>query len=299
MKTKCVLMAAMASVVFFWGCVMSVDETSKAVGNAVGGEVDAGFQSDEASNHSQKDEDAGIVSLKVIGHAGGKIGDFHQANDDQSQIPNRLDLATCDSKPIEIAVPLNVSDEKSCDVVTAAAMRITAADSYNVNADYSWEIADESIAMIPEPFYPGSDSIRRPVAMYDLFSPQGNGSFEPHTVLTVCALPPDASGIWFEPLCRGIPVQNVVNIEGAWCFSGKTFDAYCTDLQILQDGRDLYIGSSNMPRGRVFSRDVRFGHGVYEYEGVLDSGDSMYGIVMMVGSDEVLGTWSAWRLPLF
>jgi len=218
---------------------------------------------------------------------------------DDEDIPTGLLISTCNSAPTEIALPLNADDGKLCGTVTVYPYREDANGSYVVDgAIVEWYLPPQEVAAFAGPAIGYAGNTRSLAALIDAFWAEDKWD-EPETLLTVCAKPPAAAPHAFEPLCRSLPVRDVANIEGAWCFSGATFEGDCYDVTILQDGRQIYTDDDVLSDGRVWARSVEFNRdNDYLYDGVLDSHDYMYGIVRLNGQTEVLGTWTAWKLPL-
>lgn len=210
--------------------------------------------------------------------------------------PNAILIATCESEPDEIAVPLNALDHRYCDTVQAKAYRADDEGAYEVTATYNWFIADESVAyIIPLPGMEQS-GIQRPSVAYDVFWSEDPDT-EPETIITVCAEPKAG---WLDAqqpeLCRTLPLRAVVNLDAAWCFSGTTFQSQCDAWVVVQDGRYLYVDGDGV--GSVFVRDVHFYKGNYYYEGKLSSNAFMTGTVTRTDVDphELVGTWQADRI---
>lgn len=213
--------------------------------------------------------------------------------DDTEPLPNGIFIATCESEPNEVAVPLNALDDRYCDTVQAVAYRSDDEGSYPVSAIYTWSVGDKTIADIYS--VPGKEhsGVQRPSVMYDLFS-TADGIFEPETSVKVCVTPlvgwPDANQ---APLCRTLPLRAVVNLDGAWCFSGTTFDGQCDARLIVQDGRELLVDHDGV--GAINMRHVYFHKEPWLYEGILDASWRMHGIVtrMDVDHPEMVGEWQA------
>lgn len=219
---------------------------------------------------------------------------------DDEDIPTGILLATCDSSPTEVALPLNAADGKLCDTVTAYPYREDANGAYLVDGSVvAWSLPQQEVASFAGPATGYAGNTRRLAALTDVFW-SADGDVEPETQLTVCVEPPEKAPHAFQPLCRSLPVRDVANIEGAWCFSGATFEGDCHDVTILQDGRLIYTDDDALSDGLVRARSIEFNRdNDYLYDGVLESHDYLYGIVRVNGSNEILGTWTAWRLPLF
>jgi len=217
---------------------------------------------------------------------------------DFTDVPSGLLIATCDSEPDEVAVPLKAGQGRFCDTVQAVAYRQDNSGSYAVHADFTWEIADASLAFFLPPSYGSGKSSRRLGVLYDLFS-SADAWVEPQTKLTVCAVPPVGASQWYDPLCSQLPIRAVVNVEGVWCFSGATFKNDCLDVTFGQDGRNLFVDNSILSQGRVWARSINFARDDFAYDGVLDSSDFIYGVVRKSGEQEVWGTWTASRVSGF
>jgi len=228
--------------------------------------------------------------------------DGTDGSDEPDESPNAILIATCESEPDEVAVPLNAPDHRYCDTVQAVAYRADDEGAYGVSATYDWSIADQNVASIVS--LPGGEhkGVQRPVVSNDMFT-AANHSQEPETTVTVCAQPPAG---WKEsdhaPLCRTLPLRAVVNLDAAWCFSGVTFDpdpgADCTGITVKQDGRYLNLGADGI--GSIYGKDVHFYMGDYYYHATLADRENMSGTVHETETVEhaVIGTWQAWRLPL-
>ncbi|MFA6161706.1 MAG: hypothetical protein WC766_06105 [Patescibacteria group bacterium] len=215
----------------------------------------------------------------------------------QDEIPTGLMFATCMSNPWEVAVPLNPTDDRYCDTVQAFAYRDDDGDVYDVSADYVWSIADTSIAQIHP--LPGKehDNVQRPSAMYDIFWADDQ-SHEPSTSVTVCAVP-KGGGNWpgNQQICDTLPLNVVVNLEGSWCFSGATFNGDCDSVTLDQDGRVFGLGQNG--KGYVDTKEISFLIGGNFYLGDILNRDSISGIVVNADTQQYIGTWQAWHLPLY
>lgn len=248
-----------------------------------------------------------VSQLPKGGKDGGVRGELKPQGSSESEpqmaedeIPTNLLFVTCESGPNEVAVPLNADTGKFCDTVQVYPYRSDDNGSYGVSgSEVVWDLPNDGVANFYGPAYGPGNSVRRLSAATDAFSWSDEWD-EPETLLTVCVKPPASMPHAFAPICRSLPVRDTVNIEGAWCFSGTTFDGDCHDVTILQDGRELYMDDDVLADGRLWVRSVNFNRdNDYVYDGVLDTHDYMYGIVRQNGQTEVLGTWTAWRLPLF
>jgi hypothetical protein len=215
-------------------------------------------------------------------------------------IPTDLIIATCDSNPSEVAVPLNADGGKFCDTVQVYPYRSDENGAYAVSgAEVEWGLPAQDVAYFAAPAYGPGGNVRRLAVGTDAFWADDKWS-EPETLLTVCAKPPPNMPHAYLPICRSLPVRATVNLEGAWCFSGETFVGDCHDVEIRQDGRDVFTDDDVLADGRLWIRNLEFNRdNDYVYEGVLDSHDYMYGIVRLNGQAEVLGLWTAWKLPLY
>lgn len=236
--------------------------------------------------------DAGIGKVRPSGSSGAQLAD--------EDIPTDIIVATCQSAPTEVAVPLNAADGKSCDTVQVYPYREDDNGAYGVSgAEIDWQLPEQDVAFFAGPAYGPGGSVHKLAVGTDAFWSSDKWD-EPETLLTVCAKPPADKPHAFAPICRSLPVRATVNIEGAWCFSGATFEGDCHGVDIEQDGRQLYVDDDVLSDGRLWVRNVKFNRdNDYLYDGVLDSHDYMYGIVRQNGQTEVLGTWTAWRLPLY
>lgn len=215
--------------------------------------------------------------------------------EDDSEIPNAILLATCESEPDEVAVPLNAFDERFCDTVQAFAYRADEEGAYEVLANYSWSIADQTIAQLLP--LPGKEhaGVQRPSVAYDILWTQDQAQ-EPETTITVCVEPKSGWPPGTPPLCRTLPLLAVVNLDGAWCFSGETFETDCDTWTIRQDGRFLKVEDNGI--GTVYGKSVTFYKLNLFFQATLISHDSMIGQVQDAYTHENLGSWSAWKLPL-
>lgn len=217
---------------------------------------------------------------------------------DDSELPNAILIATCESEPDEVAVPLNAFENRFCDTIQAIAYRADDEGAYEVSANYTWSIADPSVAQILP--LPGQEhaGLQRPMANLDIFWVSGQ-AHEPSTSITVCAEP---KGGWpssnHPPLCRTLPLFDIVNVDGSWCFSGATFQSDCDAWYIKQDGRFLAVGSDG--KGTVYGKEIAFYGGQMEffYQAALSTHDAMSGTVRDAYTNDELGYWQAWRLPL-
>ncbi|MFA4954739.1 MAG: hypothetical protein WC641_05495 [Patescibacteria group bacterium] len=298
MKTwKKIVLVACASLTF--GCIQGTEEPQRSaeppfVGVGLG--IPPVFGNPQVIGKERARNDAGSNKTRqptLVASVASSIPNVDPPN--QQDIPTGLLITTCDYAPSEIAVPLNAADGKFCDTVVATAYRQDDNGSYEVSADYVWVMEEPEITSLAWSAKPAGQ-VRRLAAQYDLFS-LTDAWVEPATELMVCAIP-RPGGDAYAPVCRTLSVYNTVNLEGAWCFFGSTFDTGCTDVTILQDGRYLSIDSAPSS-GQIKGRSLDFARGGFMYEGVLDSGDYLYGIVREGGEPDILGSWTAWRLPLF
>jgi hypothetical protein len=238
------------------------------------------------------DGNPGLGYPKPAGDTGPEMAD--------EDIPTDIIIATCDSDPVEVAVPLNAEDARFCDTVQVYPYRSDDNGAYAVSgADVEWDLPEQDVAYFAAPAYGPGGNVRRLAVGTDAFWASDKWD-EPETLLTVCAKPPSHMPHAYLPICRSLPVRATVNLEGAWCFSGETFVGDCHDVEIRQDGRDVFIDDDVLADGRLWIRNLEFNRdNDYVYEGVLDSHDYMYGIVRLNGQAEVLGLWTAWKLPLY
>lgn len=219
---------------------------------------------------------------------------------DDEDIPTDIIIATCESDPTEVAVPLNADDGKFCDTVQIYPYRSDDNGSYGVSgAVIEWVLPQNDVALFSAPAYGPGGNVRKLAALTDAFWSSDKWD-EPETLLTVCAKPPTAYPAAFQPICRSLPVRATINAEGSWCFSGETFQGDCHDVEIRQDGRELHVDDDVLADGQLLVRSVTFNRdNDYIYDGILDSHDYMYGIVRLNGHTDVLGTWTAWKLPMY
>lgn len=229
------------------------------------------------------------------GNRGWEIVDPDLPVVDDSEIPNAILLATCESEPDEVAVPLNAFDDRYCDAVQAFAYRADEEGAYEVSANYYWSVADASIAQILP--LPGQEhsNVQRPSVAYDILWTEDQAQ-EPETSVTVCVEPKGGWPPGHPALCRSLPLFAVVNLDGTWCFSGETFETDCDTWTVRQDGRYLKVDSNGI--GTVYGKSVTFYKLNLFYQATLVSHDSMVGQVQDAYTDENLGSWSAWKLPL-
>ncbi|MFA5185679.1 MAG: hypothetical protein WC551_04275 [Patescibacteria group bacterium] len=282
------------------GCALEPSSDDRASANQTVGSAGSGRNFDldpvvVVSRISQKGKDRGI-----IGEAkpqGSSEPEPQMAEDD---IPTNLLFVTCESGPTEVAVPLNADTGKFCDTVQVYPYRSDDNGSYGVSgSEVVWDMPGDGVANFYGPAFGPGGSARRISAATDAFW-WGDTWDEPETLLTVCVKPPASMPHAYAPICRSLPVRATINIEGAWCFSGTTFSSNCQDVEIKQDGRGLSFDGDVLASGLLWVRSVTFNRdNDYEYAGVLDSHDYMYGIVRQNGQTEVLGTWTAWKLPLY
>ncbi len=212
--------------------------------------------------------------------------------------PNAIILETCEPDPDEVAIPLNVGDGKECHKVHAMAIRAESHGVTKLEADFTWSLADDSVAsMTAKQNHPHVSSVILE-AKYDIFSGT-NLTDEPNTILTVCATP---KGGWKDlshgDLCRSLPVYAVANMEGSWCFQGNSFHpdpgVDCQTLRIEQDGRFLTIEEND--HGTIYERQLDFYYDNLEYRTNKSSYLEIEGLIL--AGNDVEGTFSAFRLPL-
>jgi len=215
--------------------------------------------------------------------------------DDTEPLPNAIMIATCETEPDELAVPLNALDDRYCDTVQAKAYRLDEEGSYEVSATYDWFIADTTVAVILS--LPGKEhsGVQRPSVMYDVFWSE-DPDVEPETTVTVCAQPKTGWPDQQPELCRTLPLRAVVNLDAAWCFSGATFESECDAWLVVQDGRYLTVDGDGV--GSVYGRYVHFYKGEFYYEATLANNGFMSGTVTRTDTDphELIGTWQAERM---
>lgn len=262
----------------------------------IGQPHEAGYQIDGYSrsqpSHASRNQPRESLPIEV---ANG-MADIPLALDKDDE-PTGIFFATCESEPDEVAVPLNAFKDRYCDTVQAVAYRTDDEGAYPVSATYDWSISDPTVAqLLPLPGHEHK-GVQRPTSLYDIFWASDQAA-EPKTVITVCATP---KGGWplsnHPPLCRSLPLFAVVNLDGAWCFSGATFQTDCDTRLIRQDGRFLEVGGG---KGTVDGKEVVFyGSGMeFLYQAVLSTHENMAGTVRDAYTYDELGSWQAWRLPL-
>ena len=211
--------------------------------------------------------------------------------------PNGIELETCEPDPDEVAVPLNVEEDKQCHKVHAQAIFADSNGVSKVAAKYTWSLTDDSaVSIVGYPVTKNDSSIKLE-AKYDIFS-EPNLTQEPGTLLTVCVEPESGWQTGAQEVCRSLPVYTVANMQGAWCFTGDEFTpdqgANCHSLAIEQDGR--YLTIETYDHGTVYEKQLDFYYNNLEYRTVESSYTEIRGIVL--AGEDVEGEFSAFRLPL-
>lgn len=212
--------------------------------------------------------------------------------------PNDITLETCEPDPDEVAVPLNVEDDKQCHKIHAQAIYANTHQVKNVEARYSWVLGSEDAIKIVGGSSASHEQSIELQAKYDIFS-YDNLTNEPNTVIRVCVEPLEG---WTDkahaPLCRSLPVYAVANMQGSWCFKGNSFhpdpEVDCQTLTIEQDGRFLTIESYD--HGTIYERQLDFYYDNLEYRTDKSSYTEIEGLIL--AGNDVEGTFSAFRLPL-
>ncbi|MBU2565928.1 hypothetical protein KKG46_00005, partial [Patescibacteria group bacterium] len=220
----------------------------------------------------------------------------HQKNNPTD--PNSIILETCEPDPDEVAVPLNVEEDKECHKVHAQGIFADSNGVSKVAVKYTWSVTDNSVVSIVG--YPATKHNSSIVleAKYDIFS-EPNLTQEPSVTVTVCVEPESGwQSATVNSLCRSLPVHVVANMQGSWCFEGDQFtpdhDATCHSLYIQQDGRFLTIGADD--HGTIYEKQLDFYYDNLEYRTVESSSYEISGIVL--AGEDVEGSFSAFRLPL-
>ncbi|MBD3281188.1 hypothetical protein GF391_00390 [Candidatus Uhrbacteria bacterium] len=216
------------------------------------------------------------------------------ANQDE---PNGIILETCEPDPDEVAVPLNVSEDKECHKVHAQAIYADAMGAVNVEARYSWVLGSEDAVSIVDGSAGSHEQSIELQANYDIFS-YNHLTGEPSTILRVCVEPINGwANKAHEPLCRSLPVFAVANMEGSWCFSGNKFQpdpgANCQSLTINQDGRFLTVEGSG--QGTIYEKQLDFYYENLGYRTNKSSSTEIEGIIL--AGNDVEGIFEAFRLP--
>lgn len=211
------------------------------------------------------------------------------------ELPNAILISTCESEPDEIAVPWLTHGYHFCETIQAIAYRADENGAYPVSASYSWDIQDSQVAIFADE--PGNEhkGIRHPIAKRDIFGlPELDQ--EPETEFVVCAEPlgswPPGSG----PLCRVSTIRTVVNMNSPWCFSGATFLSDCDFIQVMQDGRYLTVEPDG--QGSIWGKEVHFYLNGLFYQATLSDADNMQGTVTDPMTQELLGSWSAYKYTM-
>jgi hypothetical protein len=212
--------------------------------------------------------------------------------------PNSIIIETCEPDPDEVAVPLNVEDDKECHKVHASAIHADANGITYMDVNFTWSIEDTSIVKIIGDESAKHGSSINLQANYDIFS-YDNLTGEPKTTLKVCVAPKAGWKDNSHPaLCRSLPVYAVANMQGSWCFKGDYFasdpGADCQSLTIEQDGRFLTIETHD--HGTIYEKQLDFYYDNLEYRSTESSYTTMSGIIL--AGNDVEGSFSAFRLPL-
>jgi len=286
--------ASFVTVMLISGCIYRIDDPPASADPS--GVADSTGESIPDAAQSK-----GVIEVGRIG-----IAPVRKTSDggsepkmDDDDIPTNILLETCESSPTEVAVPLNAGDGKFCDTLQVYPYREDENGVYGVTAAIEWQLPADGVASFDGPAYGPGGCVRRLSALTDALWADDTWD-EPETLLTVCAKPPANMPHAFAPICRSLPVRATINLEGAWCFSGATFEGDCQDVKIKQDGRLLYIDDDGLSDGRLWVRSVTFNRdNDYLYEGTVEANEYLYGIVRLNGRQEVLGTWTAWKLPLY
>ena len=211
------------------------------------------------------------------------------------ELPNAILISTCESEPDEIAVPWPTHGYHFCETIQAIAYRADENGAYQVSASYSWGIQDSQVAIFA--YEPGNEhkGIRHPIAKRDIFGlPELDQ--EPETEFVVCAEPLGGWPPGYGPLCRVYIIKAVVNMNSPWCFSGATFLSDCDFIQVSQDGRYLTVEPDG--QGSVWGKEVHFYLNGLFYQATLSDADNMQGTVTDPVTQEVLGSWSAYRYTM-
>ncbi|MDF1497114.1 MAG: hypothetical protein P1P90_03560 [Patescibacteria group bacterium] len=213
--------------------------------------------------------------------------------------PNSIILETCEPDPDEVAVPLNVEDGKECHKVSAFAIYADSEGITYLDTNFTWSVADESIAKIIGDESAKHNSFVELESHSDIFS-SVSLTQEPRTTLTVCVEPKQGWMNKSHPaLCRSLPVYAVANMQGSWCFSGNNLfqpdpGVDCQTLSIEQDGRFLRV--DNYGQGTIYEKQMDFYWEELEFRTVENSGSEANGLI--IAGNDVEGSFSAFRLPL-
>jgi hypothetical protein len=291
------LVASTFGIIIFlgeFGCVgepfsLARASENEAADNVAADNVDKNLKAPEIAWNPVQTDDFPMVNLPIP---------LNKQPPSALKEPNSIILETCEPDPDEVAVPLNVNNDRECHKVHASAIYADQSGITYMDVNFTWSIENASIARIVG----SKDAKHEPSvtlqANYDIFS-YANLTGEPKTTLKVCATPKAGWKDNSHPaLCRTLPIYAVANMQGSWCFKGEYFTpdpgVDCETLTIEQDGRFLTIES--LDHGTIYEKQLDFYYDNLEYRSTQSSYSEMSGIIL--AGNDVEGSFSAFRLAL-
>lgn len=288
-KSHILVAATLGTIIFFGelGCIGEPFELSEAEASGISSDV-ANSETLPSLNYRP----AIPVTQKLV------VIPIQKSPSPSTNEPNAIILETCEPDPDEVAVPLNVEDDKECHKVHAFAAFASAHEFIYKDAKFTWTLAsDDAVKIVSLPNTKHDESIKLE-AKYDIFS-YPDLTNEPSTTLQVCAEPIEG---WkspaHKPLCRSLTVRTVANMQGAWCFKGNEFSpdpgTDCEAIRINQDGRFLTIEDDDM--GTIYEKQLDFYYNDFEFRTNESTYTEIKGLIL--AGNDVEGSFEAFRLPL-
>lgn len=209
-------------------------------------------------------------------------------------------ILSCSTKEDTIFIPRLQIQPPACSLIhLEAAWTNLDGDTYEGGVDMQWTVSDPSRMQLLFPF--GSKAeFAIPETWADLFDMPGYE--EPTLPFMGCALNacPAQPATTCQPMvCATAKVVSVINLEGNWIFSGKTFEESPSG-DISQNGRNFTVSGLDGKYGYAYLDILQFRRNDALYQGILlPDRTTILGHVWDLLNDDLIGEWSAHRpLPL-
>lgn len=201
----------------------------------------------------------------------------------------------CAASPKTVAIPRLQASPPACNWIhLEPAWTNLDGDTYEGGVDVQWSVSDSSCMGLEFPFG-NTAEFAIPQTWTDMFDMPGYA--EPLLQVTGCGFNncPTAQTSCKPMVCTSVPIVSVVNLEGLWVFSGKTFEEQPSG-GIAQHGRNFTISDLDGKYGYVYLDIVQFRRNDALYQGILlPDRLNIQGHVWDLMNDDLIGEWSAYK----
>lgn len=211
-------------------------------------------------------------------------------------------LNICGSAKPELAVPRNHAAYPCHELIRLTPYHLESGRLYQVPATLNWSSDEPAwVSVSGFDWIPDRTSVSvagsRDVFDAPSIDPADHG--EPRATVRACAkndCPFQPNDQTCQPVvCADISVAGVVNLEGEWCLTGANLGASCTKVEILQDGRELYVLPWNAG-GSVQDSTVTVKDDTTLYVGTVSQDrKTIMGAATDLMNGDSLGAWKAER----